>query len=648
MAVGVGFQVYATKADSTVPEKVLAAIVRVGWNSTMSSPRVDELKALGLSNIHIAILMNRPRWVVSLLAAGDQKEIIKVRDAEGATPLMLAVLMGRLAIVNILLRNKASTRAKDNRGYRAIDYTRTSLFQKRLSAYHRLGLGSESKKQRSGRLTISKMLRYPASLRSSRQAGSHKYSKAFLYKHRGKLHVLRPDTSFAIAKRGLETSTVGFIASATCPTVTIAAVSGWQPNPTRNGNVLDSSKYTQLVRDVAQLLGFELGKHFRDRNGLAKPEDRGRFFASHIEKKLAVFWVVATLKATIQTTDYKRMAELRETIIPERLRTAKVFLDHDPCRDCLRFLDLIRSVTGLTILFERRPFLTNGKRKRGCAECPCARCQRIHHPPQSQRHGSGRVVAELNGAEEDSEDLETGTAPEVEQPNNGNPAPDRNRLPHEPPTETTQARIRPTSGPRNWRTYQAPHIGEYQRPSHRPLAKKSAREVLEAASDEVLGGYSQLMRPRPQTAPSLQGQTSNLRGPASRIEVQLPGMDAQRRAEFDRVSVSTRNTSPRRESSASQTLRSAKKQSKKNRSPDLRHRIEALNLKRFAYNGPGSGSATARSAIVARVNASRVPRVRNEKGTKGAAKTRSARSTRNEKFERRSIFARVAKHHRRH
>lgn len=254
--------------------------------------------------------MNRPRRVVSLLTSEDKQRFIEARDADGATPLMTAVLMGRLAIVKVLLQNHASTRAKDDRGRKAREYTKTRLFESKLAAYHRLGFHSESKQQRCGRLAIGKLLRHPTSLGSvyvfpllslrgvndgrgcvslifhisfsRRKLGGHKYSKSFLYKHRGRLMILQADKSFKIAKQGLERATTGFIVSATQPGVKFSAVSGWQPNKTRGVDVLDNTKYTQLVRDVAQLLGFQLGKSFRDRNGHAFPEDQGRFFASHV------------------------------------------------------------------------------------------------------------------------------------------------------------------------------------------------------------------------------------------------------------------------------------------------------------------------------------------------------------------------------
>ncbi|KAK4138138.1 hypothetical protein BT67DRAFT_369462, partial [Trichocladium antarcticum] len=168
---------------------------------------------------------------------------------------------------------------------------------------------------------------------SSRRAGNNEYSRALFYKHGETLQVLRPDAAFKIARNGLERATTGFIVSAANPKVKVAAVSGWQPNGARGLNVLDSPKYTGLVQEVAEFLGFKLTSSQRDNNGKILDEHKGRFVASHVEKKLAVFWVIAALKAVLDTTDFRRMGELQETPMPDGFREAIVFLDHGPCYD---------------------------------------------------------------------------------------------------------------------------------------------------------------------------------------------------------------------------------------------------------------------------------------------------------------------------
>ncbi len=46
-----------------------------------------------------------------------------------------------------------------------------------------------------------------------------------------------------------------------------------------------------------------------------------------------MFWVIATLKAVLDTTDFRRMGELREVAVPGAFKEAKVYLDNGPCYD---------------------------------------------------------------------------------------------------------------------------------------------------------------------------------------------------------------------------------------------------------------------------------------------------------------------------
>lgn len=132
----------------------------------MSASRNETLKALGQSELHAAVILGRTRRVLEILASEKKKELIEARDADGTTPLMAAVLTGRLAIAKLLLQNMASSKARDNRGHRALEYAQASAFKKKLGIYHRLGLPPVSSKQSRKRLAIAKILRYPAARRS--------------------------------------------------------------------------------------------------------------------------------------------------------------------------------------------------------------------------------------------------------------------------------------------------------------------------------------------------------------------------------------------------------------------------------------------------------------------------------------------------
>jgi hypothetical protein len=132
----------------------------------MNSSRNRGVGAYRLDKLHLAVIHGRIRRVRKLLAGDNTKHIIDSRDADGATPLMAAVLTGRHAIARLLLRNGASSEARDRRGRKALDYSRASLMRKKLLIYERLGRPSVSEEQIRKRQRIAKILRYPAALAS--------------------------------------------------------------------------------------------------------------------------------------------------------------------------------------------------------------------------------------------------------------------------------------------------------------------------------------------------------------------------------------------------------------------------------------------------------------------------------------------------
>jgi ankyrin repeat protein len=114
----------------------------------------------------VAVIRGENREVANILAQGNKKEVIESRDWEGTTPLMTAVLTGRLGIARMLLRNGASSEAKDRKGNKALQYARSSFFKEKLVIYKRLGLPPVSRKQEKKQLSIAKILRFPRALES--------------------------------------------------------------------------------------------------------------------------------------------------------------------------------------------------------------------------------------------------------------------------------------------------------------------------------------------------------------------------------------------------------------------------------------------------------------------------------------------------
>ncbi|KAK3301637.1 uncharacterized protein B0T15DRAFT_405018 [Chaetomium strumarium] len=299
----------------------------------MSNFRDEVIRTLGLTDLHVAVIRGNVRRVLDILRSEDKRELIEARDLNGATPLMTAVLTGQLKIARLLLRNGASTRATDRKGRTALNYARTAWFEGDMAVYRRLGLPPLSPEKRGRRRRkIAEILRYPAALASCRLGGRHPCSRAVFYKNGDKRKVFQPDMHIRHGKEKCARSTVGFIVSATNPDVKTAAISGWQENIKRDRNVLSNAKYTQLVKDLAEILDFNLQPNVRlDNQGKYVPEYTGRGQATHVEKKLAVFWVLAALQAIRETSDLKRVAELRNAAIPEAWKDAWVFIDHIPC-----------------------------------------------------------------------------------------------------------------------------------------------------------------------------------------------------------------------------------------------------------------------------------------------------------------------------
>ena len=120
-------------------------------------------RCFGLNDLHIAILSNDMATFRRILKCNN-KEALQSRDQDGSTALMIAVLCGRLKFVCFLLRQHASTRARDRQGRKALDYSRMSPFiEKKLRIYKALGFHISGVTFREKR-RISEILRYPAAL----------------------------------------------------------------------------------------------------------------------------------------------------------------------------------------------------------------------------------------------------------------------------------------------------------------------------------------------------------------------------------------------------------------------------------------------------------------------------------------------------
>ncbi|KAH6841180.1 hypothetical protein B0I37DRAFT_386319 [Chaetomium sp. MPI-CAGE-AT-0009] len=437
--------------------------------------------------------------------------------------------------------------------------------------------------------------------------GQHECSRALFFKEGVELSIMRPNLTFTVGKENLERATTGFIASATCPLVKTAAASGWQANPVKGQNVLDNSKYLRLVREMAGVLKFTLTRSPRDNNGRPQPEHSGRFVASHAEKKLAVFWVIAVLKAVLGSTDLKRVHDLRGIPIPGPFKEAWVFLDHTPCENCWEFLERIKQATGISIYVETRPFLTKKNRQDvvGCRKCACARCKR--------RFGAEQARDTQLDPERCDDDTELG--PESSEGDTANLEHGANiALQEEGGEEDHQRRARETTRPEAM-----PVISSRAPEDWTEFADESgftyAKPIRRSVRANPIPGLDQASTPPPREPIStIAGRSGFFASPDPRasIEVHIPRMSTRVRAEYDRVS----NVSG------------------------------TLDLGRFAYIPPTTTTSAPRKAT--RQRRPQKP-VAGSKSAKVAAPRDKSR-TRVSKPERtrvRSAFARAVEHHQR-
>lgn len=138
----------------------------------LSFPEVDEMNgtdiptAHGLTDLHVAVILGEASRVHRILIDHNNKGLLDVGDVDGATPLMTAVLTGRLTIARLLLQNGASPHVRDRRGHQAVSYSKVGLFKTKLGTYKRLGFPEIGPEQRGKRVAVAKILRYPAVLES--------------------------------------------------------------------------------------------------------------------------------------------------------------------------------------------------------------------------------------------------------------------------------------------------------------------------------------------------------------------------------------------------------------------------------------------------------------------------------------------------
>ena len=326
------------------------------------------VRHLHLRPIHLAVLKDDPAAFQALLAS---RADLDVKDAKGATPLMLAALFGNVRMAKALLIHGASVIETDKKGRSARDYAKTKPAP--LCRTHRLYRQAGARRpfvKSKNRSRMRKIFGHWGAMQSQAHSQDHPLSAAKFEIQGKKIAIVIPVGGLQ-TDRNIGNSTVGFIAGAGRAHPAMLATSKWDTddNPggtrrTASSHILNNTEWTQNVREFSELVGFRLWHSRRDARGERRDENTGRWAAGHVEKKLSLYWLRRQLRITFGTEDYSNIGKLKEMIdkLPLGRRRAYLFLNHYPCKNCWDFSDLIRELSGLEIILQPRPFLIPGKR----------------------------------------------------------------------------------------------------------------------------------------------------------------------------------------------------------------------------------------------------------------------------------------------
>ncbi|KAK2066841.1 hypothetical protein P8C59_000624 [Phyllachora maydis] len=242
----------------------------------------------------------------------QNRDVVHEKNNHGATTLMLAALMGRLAVFRQLLLCRSS-----------------AFSAQALKIYSDDAL---SERQVQYRREILEILRNPERLGCEYQRGNHHLSDVSFYRiDENGMAIMQPQYVLKHGGSCSATSTMGFIVGVEDKRPKAFAVSGWKMTRGFSKTVLDNGKYTRLMRRLSKWLRFDLPQAQHDNAGPGLPEHHGRFLACHVEKQLALFWVGQQLSRYLGTTDFTKMRRLRKIALPRNSKHAKIMLTHKPC-----------------------------------------------------------------------------------------------------------------------------------------------------------------------------------------------------------------------------------------------------------------------------------------------------------------------------
>ena len=229
-----------------------------------------------LDHIHVAVLHNELPRVRALLRR--KRSRIDLADKKGATPLMLAALMGMPKMVTFLLEKGASWQLADRAGHVASDYVLGPIAEKMKTRYRGLMRRPSAKSLRQRR-AIHEHLTDRTALKTqyrSKRDGTLKFER-----HGNSLSVSKLIAKVKLPGPISQNRTAACITPGDSLNPKICAVSGW--TSTDIDGLLNDEEYTEVVREMADIFGIDLPKHCYDTPGGGSPDEMegnvGRFSA---------------------------------------------------------------------------------------------------------------------------------------------------------------------------------------------------------------------------------------------------------------------------------------------------------------------------------------------------------------------------------
>jgi len=246
-----------------------------------------------------------------------QRSLIDLRDSyHGATPLMLATLIGSAKLVTLLLEKGALWDIPDRHGAVALKYSQGRYTDNMRNRYRRL-TRSDAGKSLQQRAEIYKHLKGESSLHT--QYRTQPVANLSFQRYGTTLKISKLITKVEMVRRIGRTQTCACIAPGNAARPEMCAVSGWVA--INSPGLVNGEKYTRMVRDMAKILQVDLPAHCYDspRYDPARgPRNRGRFYAvsgpispsplllvqiqdytqAHCEELLSAYWVERQLLYT--------------------------------------------------------------------------------------------------------------------------------------------------------------------------------------------------------------------------------------------------------------------------------------------------------------------------------------------------------------